>query len=599
MSLAKKIAKNPVVKSLGNLKLAVIAILSLAFACAIGTMVESRFSTSIAQNTIYRSLWFYGILALMGTSVIFATLTRLPWKKRHTGFLTVHLGIVLVLVGSYITMEFGVDANLTLNEGKSGDTLLVNQPKLVIKKADTWYNLKVPFYFEPQIGKILSVIDLEDNDAVVLDQYLPNAKLIEGFEASSKGNAAIKIRLKGSMAEQTMWLSTQNPEMKLGPASFKLVLLDKENNFPKLSQKEEKKQIFIDRIRVMKDGAEDWFIPLSKLKENQEVELKEDLILKFVRYLKRARVKDNKLVDIEEGPENPALEMSISKNGKNIEHHVSFAAFPNFPSRLARSQEKSGLLFYLETAKMQQMRKKGPKMAGNLFEIGIPWNSAEKNEGWKFRVSKASKLRKQGLLKVNQAVATGWMDFKVTAQEIFAKAKKVRIYEARNYPSGKEPDPAAVRVTAYLGGYKYQYYLGVGDGVRLSSGGKPIELRLTYDSIKLPYKIALKDFMMDFNPGTKKPASYKSEVQVVENKQKGEGILISMNNPLKHKGYTFYQSSYAFDAKGNPTISTLSVNQDPGRSTKYAGSLILVLGMIIYFTMKKVNKKLWEQPKKQ
>jgi hypothetical protein len=63
-----------------------------------------------------------------------------------------------------------------------------------------------------------------------------------------------------------------------------------------------------------------------------------------------------------------------------------------------------------------------------------------------------------------------------------------------------------------------------------------------------------------------------------------------MNNPLKHAGFTFYQASYGQDSAGNYN-STLTVNVDQGRSLKYLGSLMLVLGAIWHFNLNKKKQK--------
>lgn len=58
-----------------------------------------------------------------------------------------------------------------------------------------------------------------------------------------------------------------------------------------------------------------------------------------------------------------------------------------------------------------------------------------------------------------------------------------------------------------------------------------------------------------------------------------------MNEPLKHSGFTLYQTSYE-PGDPRPITSILSVNRDPGRGAKYLGSLLIVLGAIWLFAMK-------------
>ena len=105
-----------------------------------------------------------------------------------------------------------------------------------------------------------------------------------------------------------------------------------------------------------------------------------------------------------------------------------------------------------------------------------------------------------------------------------------------------------------------------------------VNLSLFYGAeiIKLPFSIYLKDFQLDRYPGSMSPASYASEVVLVDRE---EGVKmpyrIFMNNILEHRGYRFFQSSYDMDEKG----TILSVNHDPGTLPTYIGYILLAIGM--------------------
>lgn len=105
-----------------------------------------------------------------------------------------------------------------------------------------------------------------------------------------------------------------------------------------------------------------------------------------------------------------------------------------------------------------------------------------------------------------------------------------------------------------------------------------VHVDVTYGAktITLPFEIHLKDFQLDRYPGSMSPASYASEVVLID---KEEGIempyRIFMNNILEHRGYRFFQSSYDQDEKG----TVLSVNNDPGTLPTYIGYALLAIGM--------------------
>jgi hypothetical protein len=71
---------------------------------------------------------------------------------------------------------------------------------------------------------------------------------------------------------------------------------------------------------------------------------------------------------------------------------------------------------------------------------------------------------------------------------------------------------------------------------------------------------------------------------------KCEDLVITMNQPLNHRGYKVYQSNYDFvswDANERPvSLSGFAVGHDPGLPFKYVGSSMLALGISCMFYMK-------------
>ncbi|HEV7333910.1 MAG TPA: cytochrome c biogenesis protein CcsA [Flavisolibacter sp.] len=93
----------------------------------------------------------------------------------------------------------------------------------------------------------------------------------------------------------------------------------------------------------------------------------------------------------------------------------------------------------------------------------------------------------------------------------------------------------------------------------------------------LPFRLHLRKFELERYPGSQSPASYASELQVMD-AEKTFPYRVFMNNVLDYKGYRFYQSSFDNDEKG----TILSVNQDrPGTYITYLGYFLLCLGMLL------------------
>ena len=126
-------------------------------------------------------------------------------------------------------------------------------------------------------------------------------------------------------------------------------------------------------------------------------------------------------------------------------------------------------------------------------------------------------------------------------------------------------------------------WMGLNSILKLFSNDQVYVVQFANRRIPLGFQVALKKFEIGRYQGTLRAASYQSWVEV-------DGLgerLISMNEPLKHAGFTFYQASFEADEQGRPVASILSVNRDPGRALKYFGSLLIVFGTLHLFYWKR------------
>jgi len=116
-----------------------------------------------------------------------------------------------------------------------------------------------------------------------------------------------------------------------------------------------------------------------------------------------------------------------------------------------------------------------------------------------------------------------------------------------------------------------------GDVKKLTLDGVNIDLRIGAKLIEIPFAIKLEKFKLERYPGSMTPASYASDVVLIDKEQNiNMPYAIYMNHVLDHRNYRFFQSSYDMDEKG----TILSVNHDPGTWPTYIGYILLTLGMI-------------------
>ena len=97
----------------------------------------------------------------------------------------------------------------------------------------------------------------------------------------------------------------------------------------------------------------------------------------------------------------------------------------------------------------------------------------------------------------------------------------------------------------------------------------------------LGFTLRLIDFRAPRYPGTNQPARYESDVKLIDPKNQVENEqLVHMNHPLVYNEFKVFQSSYQEGQGGQPDISIFSVSKAPGTPVIYAGSIILIVGMI-------------------
>jgi hypothetical protein len=86
-------------------------------------------------------------------------------------------------------------------------------------------------------------------------------------------------------------------------------------------------------------------------------------------------------------------------------------------------------------------------------------------------------------------------------------------------------------------------------------------------------------------PGTKIPKNFQSRVRI-ENERTGENreVDISMNDPLRYQGLTFYQYQMGLaELSANARSSTLQVVRNPSWLAPYFGCILVGAGLVIQF----------------
>ena len=138
------------------------------------------------------------------------------------------------------------------------------------------------------------------------------------------------------------------------------------------------------------------------------------------------------------------------------------------------------------------------------------------------------------------------------------------------YPPGSDTPAGAFLVSAVL---------GLSNAPPRVVG--PVDMELRFVRHYKPFTLTLAEFRFDRYPGTNQPKNYSSRLQL-RDPEKGEDreVLIRMNEPLRHRGETFYQSSFDPSEKG----TVLQVVRNPVDWVPYAACILMAGGLVLHFS---------------
>jgi hypothetical protein len=450
-----------VLSSLSSLRLAVVTMVTLAAVCGYATFYEMQNGTPAAQRDIYQTPWFAFLLGLLGLNVFAVMVSRYPWTKHHIGFLTAHVGILLVLVGSVVSLYRGLDSNMALYEGETSDRVALLEKALQVSVPGLGVSGTFPVVFEkkaPGPGRETR-FRLGGDVVLVADEYHPHVSVTEAFEPAATGAPALHFVLQAPMATQEQWLVADDPQrshLDLGMVSFG-----------------------------------------------------------FHAATSDAQVKE--LLGHSEGA-----------------NHLSFVVSPD----------------------------------GKLF----------------FAAADGAGVVQTGAVEPGQAVPSAWPAMGVTVDRFLPRARLARTVRSETPPAKEERRQPAVRL--HLEGPKGKSepeWVLWGERVSVAYGGQPATLAYRSPEAVLPFRVTLLRFSNEPYPGSRMASTFESTVRV-EDPEKGTfETLVSMNHPLHHRGYIFFQSSFV---EGRPMMSIFSVARAPGLPLVYLGTTLIGVGIVWMFYVK-------------
>jgi hypothetical protein len=226
--------------------------------------------------------------------------------------------------------------------------------------------------------------------------------------------------------------------------------------------------------------------------------------------------------------------------------------------------------------------------------------------------------RDQGVLYDSEGIRLEVLDFRRSADR-FVLGKP---------PRDGMPQRALVKLS--VDGRSEQFWI---QGIEETRDGQPLSrierhmvegdhrrvaLTLRRDTLDLGFETFLHEFDRRLDPGSDTVSHFSSAVDFIDPDRPGEKLNdapvrialnepASVSDPASGRCYRLYQASYGGPfRRGQPGypgtrlgkagpdevfMSVLSVNYDPGRPLKYAGTLLVVFGFVMVYSMRGRGRK--------
>ena len=132
--------------------------------------------------------------------------------------------------------------------------------------------------------------------------------------------------------------------------------------------------------------------------------------------------------------------------------------------------------------------------------------------------------------------------------------------------------------------HETQLWAGYGAPMTMEAAGKRWNLALRKHRWKLPFSIRLDRFTRELHPRTNMAREFSSFVTKIEGGA-GQQIRITMNEPLRHGGYTFYQSSWGPQngRPGDRLYSVFAVVRNPADQIPLYACVVTTVGLVLHF----------------
>jgi hypothetical protein len=353
---------------LSSIRLAVVVLPWLILECIAGALIEAKVNTGGARYFVYGSWHFLACLACLALNIFCAAVIRFPWKRYQTGFVVTHIGLLVLLFGSFLTLRHKLDSLMvaTKFQGQSDESrwtkTIVDPTKELIEVVEldpdngkekntrrqpvelgpfTWGDTL--FGVIPWGKDYEETHKLPNGDELRIKEFYANCAREETYVPSEEGVAGVPA-LKATLAfgEQPLFsrwipLGAQAKSVDLQFGILTAWKAKTEEHFfhfthsqPKATTAEEAGGGLLGWLTVTHGDKQHRFRVDDLRRKSAAIPGTKDSI-EFVDHFPDARIgaKEGSLTAGGDEPNNPGLHLKIVRDGKPLDAFVLADAFKN------------------------------------------------------------------------------------------------------------------------------------------------------------------------------------------------------------------------------------------------------------------------------
>lgn len=590
-----------------SIKFGVSLILFLMVVMMFATQFEASTSTRAMKHFIYASQWFDAAIYLFVLNIIVNTFRRRPFKFKHTGFLTVHVGVLVIVTGGLTTRYFGIDGTMPIPEGEASREILLPQSDIVVTAADATVRYEVEYELTPWDTDVDDLFEIPGTPLLLhVDRYFPTGAVSDTLIADGPENPLVRIAVGGQGVDAVAdWLEARNPERdSVTHAGVTLHFLESaaavELRAAWAARDAETEPGPAGHLRVFWADGRSEVLEVPRRPDAPIETSRAALAIEIVQVFRSFTLTPEGHTDAAGQPPNPAIRFRVLGSQASQEEHFAFTKFPEFRAEAPQGEEWS--VHHSEWTPDEQalVNRRGARelvlvpTAPDEYRAWTRWGDVM--DGVPLTVDETHSFSGT-FLRILETSERGRIERTVVhaSDEILRPVLSVHLVEAaqenivrrasfvERLTGGRDVGPASAEPN-----HAWVFH---NEGYRFETEHGPVEVRYEGRSLPLDFAIHLDDFVEEKYPGVALAASFESHVKVHPAVGDAFTERIYMNHPLVYEGFTFYQASFQRKPDGQE-ITVLSVARDPGMTLSFVGCCILVLGLVLIFFVKPYFRKL-------